>query len=98
MTNKHTKSRDNIILKEGDDTTVDKNNYAKFSMITLQILLPPLGLKMLLLVLMMPFTNTMATQFYQDQRKSSWTQKFYFSSDKINERLKVIDIKSHRMW
>ena len=60
MTNKDTKSGDNIILEDGDNEIVDNNEVCEILMIILKILLPPSDLIMLLLVLMMLSINTIA--------------------------------------
>ena len=66
-------------------------------MIILQILLPPSGLKMLLLMLMMLSINTVAIQVLSRSKRALMDpQVFSFqavSSDKINQKLRTIDIK-----
>ena len=48
MTNKNTRNRNNIILRENDNRIVDSNEVCEILTITLQILLPLSDLKMVL--------------------------------------------------
>ena len=60
MTNKHTKSGDDIILKEGDNTIVDNNEVCEIFNDYFANIASSIGLKMLSLVLRTLSINTIA--------------------------------------